>query len=425
VPTLPEAAGATQEPPEAREVDEVDEVGDELDLVVDQLVAGGEGLARPVDRPVVFVRGTLPGERVRARLVEVHRGYRRAELLSVETPSPVRVEPPCPSVVRGCGGCDLQHAVPGSQPGLKAAMVVDALRRIAHIEEPLVEAGPALPATGFRTTVRAAVDGGRMGFRRHRSHEVVVTDTCLVAHPLVDEVVRHGRFGDASEVTVRVGAATGERLVVVDPFAQDVVVPDDVAVIGADELRAGRRSWIHEEVLGRRWRISARSFFQTRPDGAAALADAVTRAAGDALRGARVVDAYSGVGLLSAAVLGAEGAPAASVVAVERSASSATDAKVNLSDLHARVVRSGVERWRPSRADVVVADPSRAGLGRQGVDVLHATRAPLLVLVSCDMAALGRDTALLTERGFRLERAELVDLFPHSHHVEVVSRFAR
>jgi 23S rRNA (uracil1939-C5)-methyltransferase len=407
-------------------LDSGEEIGAGLDLVVDQLVAGGEGLARPEGHPVVFVRGALPGEHVRAQLVEVHRGYRRAELLDVVSRSPARVEPPCPSVARGCGGCDLQHAAPGSQPELKAAMVVDSLRRIAHIEEPLVEIGAALPPTAFRTTVRAAVHDGRMGFRRHRSHDVVVTDGCLVAHPLVDEVVREGRFGDASEVTVRVGAATGDRLVVIDPSAGDVVVPDGTVVVGADELRAGRRVWIHEEVVGRRWRISARSFFQTRPDGAAALADAVVRAAGEALGGARVVDTYAGVGLLSAAVLGLDGsAAAASVVAVERSASSVADAKVNLAGLHARVVRSAVERWRPSRADVVVADPSRVGLGRSGVDVLHATRAPVLVLVSCDVAALGRDAALLAERGFRFEQAELVDLFPHSHHVEVVSRFVR
>jgi 23S rRNA (uracil1939-C5)-methyltransferase len=394
-----------------------------LELDVEQLVAGGDGLARPAGRRVVFVRGALPGERVRARVVEQHRGFERAELVAVITGSAGRVEPPCPAVEWGCGGCDLQHAAPSAQPAMKAAAVTDALRRLGHLDDPTVAIGPLLPADGFRTTVRTAVEHGRAGFRRHHSHEVVTIDHCLVAHPLVDELIREGRFGDAEEATLRIGAATGERMAIVAPTAEDVALPDDVIVVGADELLAKRRAWIHEEVAGRRWRISAQSFFQTRPDGAAAVADAVVRAAGDDLVGARVVDAYAGVGLLSAAAL--VGGGAGSVLAVERSASSVVDARVNLADLDVRIVRSAVERWRPSNADLVIADPARAGLGAKAVDVLAATRARVVVLVSCDAASLGRDAALLAGHGLRFEQAELVDLFPHSHHVEVVARFAR
>ena len=117
------------------------------------------------------------------------------------------------------------------------------------------------------------------------------------------------------------------------------------------------------------------------------------------------------------------------MVAVERSTSSVADARVNLADLDGphRAVRV-VEpngRWRPSPADLVVADPARAGLGRRAVEVLAATGAAVVVLVSCDAASLGRDAALLAGAGLPLEQAELVDLFPHSHHVEVVARFAR
>lgn len=396
-----------------------------VEVVVEQLVAGGEALARRPGQPVVFIRGALPGERVRAQVVEHHGGYDRAELTEVLSASPVRTEVPCPAVALGCGGCDLQHAAPAGQPELKAATVVDALRRIGRLSDPPVVVGPALPAVGFRTTVRAAVDGGRAGFRRHRSHEVVVTGRCLVAHPLIEDLIADGRFGEATEATLRVGAATGERLALVTPTAEGVALPGDVKVIGVDELRAGRRAWIHDEVAGRRWRISAQSFFQTRADGAAVLADAVVRAAGPELTGARAVDAYAGVGLLSAGLVGSTRSGASSVVAVERSASSVADAKVNLADLEVRVVRSTVERWRSSPVDVVVADPARSGLGRPAAEILARTGAAVLVLVSCDAASLGRDAWLLESHGLRLERAEVVDLFPHSHHVEVVSRFVR
>ena len=133
---------------------------------------------------------------------------------------------------------------------------------------------------------------------------------CLVAHPRLDELIVEGRFADASEVTLRVGAATGERLALVAPTRAGVSLPDDVQ--RGRGRRAGRRpgrrcAWIHDDVAGRRWRISAGSFFQTRTDGAAALVDVVRTMAADVLdRDAGVlVDAYSGVGLFAGALLDA------------------------------------------------------------------------------------------------------------------------
>jgi tRNA/tmRNA/rRNA uracil-C5-methylase (TrmA/RlmC/RlmD family) len=110
---------------------------------------------------------------------------------------------------------------------------------------------------------------------------------------------------------------------------------------------------------------------------------------------------------------------------VERSASSVADARVNLADREAKVLKLDVERWRPAPMDVVVADPARAGLGAKGVRVLAATGARRLVLVSCDPGSLGRDTALLGEAGYRWVATRLVDLFPHTPHVEAVTCFDR
>jgi 23S rRNA (uracil1939-C5)-methyltransferase len=258
----------------------------------------------------------------------------------------------------------------------------------------------------------------------------VPIDHCLVAHPLVDELVHGGRFGEAEEVVLRVGVTTGERMAVASPTAEGVVLPDDVRVVGADELEAGRRAWIHEEVAGRRWRISAESFFQTRPDGAAALVDVVREMVSDRLaesgrpgRPHTLLDAYCGVGLFAGALL--DGRAGWRAVAAERSRSSVSDARRNLADVDAKVVATPIEHLRAPKADVVVADPSRAGLGRAGVHVLASSGAPRLVLVSCDPAAAGRDTALLTGVGYRSVESVVVDLFPHTHHVEIVTRFDR
>jgi 23S rRNA (uracil1939-C5)-methyltransferase len=331
------------------------------------------------------------------------------------------VTPPCPAVALGCGGCDLQHLAVAGQTEAKATIVADALAHLGRIRDAPVEIGPPLPTQGFRTTVRAAVVGDRAGFRRHRSHDVVVPDHCLVAHPLVDELLVAGRFPGATQVTLRLGEGTGERLALVEPTAEGAQLPDDVLVVGADALAGGRRAWIHERAAGRVWRVSARSFFQSRTDGAEPLVAAVARAVGGAAAGARVVDAYAGVGLLGGSLLDAG---ARSVTALERSASSVADARVNLADDAAHVVKVDVARWRPRAADVVVADPARHGLG-SAVASLTATGAGTFVLVACDAGALGRDTRLLTEAGYRLEQVEVLDLFPHSHHIEAVACFRR
>jgi 23S rRNA (uracil1939-C5)-methyltransferase len=390
---------------------------DTAELEVTAVVAGGDGLARGADGRVVFVEGALPGERVRVAITDRRKDFARARVLEVVDPSADRVAPPCPFVAAGCGGCDWQHISPAGQRRLKADMVADALRRQAHVEL-AVALGPELTPVGYRTTLRGEAVDGRFGFRRRSSHDVVPVAPCLVAHPVLQDLVVDGRYPDG-EVVLRAGAATGERLAVVagDPMATQV--PDGVRVVGDQQLRSGTRAWYHEEVAGRRWRISARSFFQARPDGAAALVALVQDALDGAAPDRRLVDLYGGVGLFAGTV------PSAHVTLVEHGASSIADARLNLEGTEHRIVKADVAHWGPTHADAVIADPPRAGLGAKGVAKVAATGAPRLALVSCDPAALGRDTRLLAEAGYRLVAATLVDLFPHTSHVEVVSRFDR
>jgi len=370
------------------------------------VAAGGEAVARGDDGRVVFVAGALPGERVRVELTEEKPRWARGRTIEVLDASTDRVAPPCPHVGRGCVGCTWQHVALDAQEALKVTIIADALQRLGGIEKPLVHPGPVLPATGFRTTVRAAVLGDRAAFRRHHSHDLIDVDSCLVAHPLIEELLVDGRFDGADEVTLRCGARTGERLVLPDPSDAPVEVPDDV-----------RRDALHEVVAGHRFRVSARSFFQARPDGADALVEAVREAAAGAPPGP-MIDAFGGVGLFAATV-----AADRPVTIIEWSASSIADAKVNVPD--ADVLKLDLARWRPSPASLVVADPARTGLGAKIVANLAGTGATHLVLVSCDPASLGRDAALLRDQGFEHDGTTLVDLFPHTPHVEAVSRFIR
>jgi 23S rRNA (uracil1939-C5)-methyltransferase len=398
----------------------------------ERLVAGGAALSRKDDGQIVLVDDALPGELVEVTVGRRH-GADRGTIVRIIEPSPDRITPRCPHVADGCGGCDLAALGHGAQVTAKVELVADALRRLGRWREPAVHAGPALDPWGFRTTLRMAVSNGRAGLRQSASNDIVELDHCLVAHPRLDELIVDGRFPDASYVTLRVGAATGERLALVAPTRAGVSLPDDVRVVGADELAAGSTSdtdaWIHDDVAGRRWRVSAGSFFQTRTDGADALVGIVRAMAADVLDHDTGVlfDAYSGVGLFAGALLDGRGDPSGGwrAVTAESASSSVADARVNLADLDVRIVETTVERVRAPRADLVVADPSRAGLGSAAAAVVAATRAERVVLVSCDPAAAGRDVDLLKSRGYRPVESIVVDLFPHTHHTEVVTRFDR
>jgi 23S rRNA (uracil1939-C5)-methyltransferase len=283
-----------------------------------------------------------------------------------------------------------------------------------------VREGPSLAPAGYRTTVRGVITGGSFGFRRRGSHAAIAVDPCLVAHPRLADLISSGDFGEATEVTLRVGARTGERLALLAPTAMGAALPDDVLVVGADQLAIGKRAWYHEEVAGRRFRVSAKSFFQASADGADALVAQVREAAGDALGSGTLADLYAGVGLF-AGILG----DGMHVIAVEQSPSAVADAKINLADRDARIVKSDVAHWRGSAADLVIADPPRDGLGVVGARQVAATGARTVVLVSCDPASLGRDARLLTTSGYTFVSATLVDLFPQTTHLEVVSRFVQ
>jgi 23S rRNA (uracil1939-C5)-methyltransferase len=332
---------------------------------------------------------------------------------------PDLVEPPCRYVAEGCGGCDWQHLAPTDQRAEKAGLVAERLQR-ALGREVAVDPGPDLPTEGHRTTVRGLALGGRFAFRRRASHELVAVDPCLVVHPLVAELVADGRFPDG-EVVLRAGARTGERLVVVGGDPEAVRVPDGVRVVGAAALAAGKRAWYHEEVAGRAWRVSARAFFQARPDGAEALVDLVAQALGDAVADG-LADLYGGVGLFAGTV----GARAAGrVTLVEQNPSSIADARINVKPDGVRVVQADVGGWKVGRFGAVVADPPRIGLGRAGLRAVAATQADRVALVSCDLDALARDTKGLVGAGYEMAGASLVDLFPHTSHVEVVTSWVR
>ncbi len=381
-----------------------------VEVRAEKMAAGGDAIARLADGRVAFVRGALPGELVAVEIVQSKKDFVRAEVTEVIEPSLSRVVPPCPAHAAGCGGCTWQHVDPAAQLALKVAVVSEALRRTGRLTDPVVEIGSAVPPWEYRTTLRLATGVDRLGLRARHSHDIVELDGCPVSHPRLQHLLTDIRVVGDGEVSLRVGAATGERSAwVVDGEVQLHGVPADVAV--------GPEAVVHEVVAGRTLQISAASFFQSGPAAAELLVAAVREACGRFAGAGTFVDAYGGVGLFASAV------DCDRVIVVEGSAAACADAAVNLADRRADIVCAPIERWKPNRADLVIADPSRSGLGRQAAAVLCATRARRIVLVSCDPVSLARDAGLLRESGYEHVRSTVLDLFPQTHHVEVVTTF--
>jgi tRNA/tmRNA/rRNA uracil-C5-methylase (TrmA/RlmC/RlmD family) len=375
---------------------------------------GGHCVARH-EGQVLFVRHVLPDEVVEVEVTEVGpKGrYLRAEPVRVVTASPARVTPPC--VYAGtCGGCDFQHVALSEQRRLKAAVVTEQLTRLGRVDwdgvswsgavEPVDVPGRQDDGLRWRTRVRFAVDAdGRAGFRRHRSHDVVAVDDCLIAHELVDAPEVTGTaWPGVEQVSVTVSPATGERVVVVG---------------------SGRGSEHLELVAaGRRWQVSAGGFWQVHPGAADVLVEAVLDMV-DPTLGEHLVDLYAGVGLFG----GVWGSRVAGPVdAVEGHRAAAADAGANLADLaEARVHAVPVERFARSapdlRPDVVVLDPPRVGARRAVVESVAAWGPRAVAYVACDPASLGRDVALFADHGYQLTALRAFDLFPMTHHVECVA----
>jgi tRNA/tmRNA/rRNA uracil-C5-methylase (TrmA/RlmC/RlmD family) len=427
------------------------ELSELVELSVGPVAHGGHCVAR-LDGRVVFVRHALPGEVVRARITEGEEGDRflRADAVEVLEASPDRVPPRCEFSGPGrCGGCDWQHASLPAQRELKATVVREQLTRLAGLDWPVVvEELPGSPdGLGWRTRVHHGVDaGGRLGYRKHRSHDIVAVDGCPISHP---EVAAAGhldrRWPGVSEVEVVGVPGSAQRLVVATPAAgrpTSVRLPDvdaSVAVAGSGRAepltRVRGRTWVSEQVRVDDWnedfRVTGGGFWQVHP----AAAETFVRTVLEQLQprpGESALDLYSGVGLFTA-VLAHHVGPAGAVGAVEGDARAVSDARRNLHGheqvrLHRGSVRrtlaSALQALPAGRADVVVLDPPRTGAGREVVEALCAAGPRAISYVACDPASLARDVQIAGQQGYALTDLRAYDAFPMTHHVECVARLS-
>jgi 23S rRNA (uracil1939-C5)-methyltransferase len=441
----------------------------ELELTVDSLAYGGNGVAR-LDGFVVFVRGGLPGDTLRARVTKVQRRHAEAVATDVLVSGPQRVEAPC-AHFPACGGCRFQDLAYDAQVAAKAQWVTDSLQRLAGLAEPPVE--PIVPAQsqfGYRNKMEYSFaqrdDGPTLGLHRAgRWDDVLQIDKCWLTTdlgnairnrmrewareeklPAYDQethegylrhlVVREGR--NTGQALVHLVTARGERfdrerlIEVLTEFPQvrsiQWSVNRGVAEVTSNlptELVWGEDA-IEEEIGGLRFRVRPNAFLQTNTEMAEQLYGVAREFAGLA-GGETVYDLYCGIGTIGLSMASA----AMTVWGIEISEESVACAIENqelnaigntaffagnvgdvLSDL----------RTRAGDPDVVVVDPPRAGLAGKALKRLGEIAAPRIVYVGCNPTTLAGDAKRLADDyGYRLVRARPVDMFPHTPHVECVA----
>lgn len=371
-----------------------------VEVVVERLVPGGEGLARR-DGKALFVAGVLPGEKVLVRPVEIRRDFDRAELVEVLEPSADRASPSC-ALAGTCGGCDWLHAAHAAQIGFKREIVREALQRTGRMSLGVPPLDPG-PPFAYRNRVQLhRHPSGALGYRAAASDRVVAATACPVAVAPVNALLadppppqaialdRFTAFGDASWVACE-GRDDGCELAV--------------------------------QVAGRTVRFSVDCFFQSNLEALQGLARHVaeTVGGGGATVGA-AADLYAGVGLFSGLVADRF----ARVVAVESSTASLSWARRNVAAGRLEAYPMTVEQWIAAGAaggpfDAVIADPPRAGLGREVRAWLASARPRTVVYVSCNPVTLARDLGELARGGYAVDDLRLFDFYPQTSHVESVA----
>ncbi|MET9108163.1 class I SAM-dependent RNA methyltransferase [Streptomyces zhihengii] len=424
-------------------------VGEEYEVEVGPVAHGGHCIARTDEGRVLFVRHTLPGEKVVARVTEGDEGSRflRADAVTIIEASKDRVEAPCPFSGPGrCGGCDWQHAKPGAQRRFKGEVIAEQLQRLAGLTpEEAGWDGTVMPAEGdklpagqvpqWRTRVQYAIDeAGHVGLRRHRSHEVEPIEHCMIAAEGVSELGIEERLWEGMETVEAIAASgSGDRQVILTPRPGArlplVELDKPVSVLRVDEKDGGvhrvhGRAFVRERADERTHRVGNGGFWQVHPQ----AADTLMRAVMQGLlprKGDMALDLYCGVGLFAGALADRVGDKGA-VLGIETGKRAVEDARHNLQQFdRVRIEHGKVDAVLPrtgiDSVDLIVLDPPRAGAGKQTVRHLASLGARRIAYVACDPAALARDIAYFAESGYKPRTLRAFDLFPMTHHVECVA----
>ena len=380
---------------------------------IEGIAAGGAGFAR-IEGKSVFIEGTIPGEIVICRITEDHPSWSKAELLEIEEASPEREQPIC-SEYGKCGGCNLQHLGYPAQLTAKTAILIDTLTRIGGIDPPEPQVFPSEPWEYRNRMQFHAIRQGIihesspfLGQKMRKNADIIPISDCPIADPGIREVLR----GDKKQ---KLSLLPPEK----DRFS--------VYARGGLFLSEGGISRGKTTVLDQELALDAAVFFQSNGEMLEKLiGDLLGIVANMPDRSLPMADLYCGVGTFAAFL----GKMFPKVDLVEENKAALAIARENLVSLKsAAFFAQRSAHWAkngiPRRYSFIIADPPRHGLGRSLALSLASGGHPLLAYVSCDPAALARDSKTLLTGGYRLIKLYFYDFYPQTSHIESLALFKK
>jgi len=412
----------------------------------------GNGIGRTPEGKVVFIHGALPGERVRYRLSRLRKDFAEGELSRVETPSPDRVVPKCPHF-GVCGGCSLQHLAPAAQVGFKQKQLLDALERIGNVRPR--EVAPPLSGSvwAYRRRARLSVrhvpkkGGTLVGFRERESPYVATMDSCEILDarvgPKLGLLARLLESLSLKQAVPQIEVAAVERVILLLRVMREPL-PADLETLRAFGREHGFEFWLQagghdsakplDQVPPLEYRLDGDLRLRFTPTDFVQINEAVNQAMiHQALHwlapnpGDRVLELFCGLGNFSLPLA----KTGAHITAVEGEAGLVERARENArrNGLAIAFHRGDLfkpdpdEAWMRADYDLALLDPPR--LGAAEILPFVAKKKPKrLVYVSCHAGSLARDAGVLVhEHGYRLQRAGVMDMFPHTAHIECMALF--
>jgi 23S rRNA (uracil1939-C5)-methyltransferase len=420
-----------------------------LEVAIDKLVTGGDGLARH-EGQAVFVPMTAPGDRVRVAVKERRKGFVRATVEEILEPGPGRQDAPCPYYGQ-CGGCDMQHMDPEHQRLSKAAIVTDCFQRLGKMDVSELLTGPdAGQEMGYRNRIRVFANAvNHHGLMRRGTHEVVPFDACAIMPEQFNKDILPWlrMLPPAEQIVVRMNGTGGWLVSIFGPPQRLKMMRKVIGALPDGEAPApgcegllynnlplwGRGHLVHE-VAGHKYRVSAKSFFQGNHSETEAvmkvIREWITELKDAEQLGPMLGDLFCGVGLFSLALADLF----EKVIAVDSDEGGCRDAQNNVKHSEAARDKVTVHAGRLdkvlARPDLVppaiwnsslcIVDPPRAGLGKDGVKTLLEVSPRHLMYMSCDPATLARDAAAFIEAGYEAKKLRVLDMFPQTSHIETL-----
>jgi 23S rRNA (uracil1939-C5)-methyltransferase len=408
-----------------------------VQLTVGELAHGGAALAR-VDGRVVFVEGAIPGETVEAEVTQRRKDFWRAQATAVIDPAEARVEPPCPYFKLGCGGCQLQYVAYPEQLAQKRQVLHRQLER-ARLDFPIDRIDVLGMEDPWRYRLRGEFHvlhrGGMvsLGFFRKHTYQTLPIDSCLIHAEAIERALP--AFARAAE------DPAADRITALQftwaPGTSDLLwapYPPGSADPGFGTRAAG---WVPELNLnddsigidddGRHFRVRPETFVQVNTRQRDLLYQRALAFAEISPSG-RVIDAYAGIGMLTARLA----ARSDDVIAIEESPYAVRLGQVNMElngVTNVTYRRGRVEDMAgqiPTPVDVLVLDPPRAGCAESAVEAMANTGAKRIIYISCEPSTLARDVGRFCAAGrYTLAEVALVDMFPQTYHIEAVVKLEK